>query len=172
MRENARPVFLWADESHFFASKYDQEFQSTARSSRACTVYLTQNLPNYLTKLGDRNAVDSFLGNLQTKIFHANGDAVTNEWAANLFAKTWQMRQSSNISTNKDGKFFSSVTGTSSSVNTSEALEYQVLPHDFTTLRKGGPANDLQVDGIIFQGGRTWNRSKQNYLYTSFLQNL
>ena len=41
-----RPVFLFADESQFFVNQYDALFQSTARSSRACTVYLTQNLPD------------------------------------------------------------------------------------------------------------------------------
>jgi hypothetical protein len=40
----SRPVFLWADECQFFLSDYDNEFQSTARSAKACTVYLTQNL--------------------------------------------------------------------------------------------------------------------------------
>jgi hypothetical protein len=49
-----RPVFLWADESQFFVNSYDALFQSTARSSRACTVYLTQNLPSYF--LGFRRA--------------------------------------------------------------------------------------------------------------------
>ncbi len=169
--QNSRPVFLWADESQFFISKYDQVFQTTARSSRAATVYLTQNLPNYLTTLGNRDIVDSFLGNLQTKIFHSNGDAVTNEWAANIFAKNWQTRTSQNQSINRDGDwFFSKVTGKSSSINSSESLEYTVLPYEFTKLRKGGHHNNLKVDAYIFQGGRIWQSSGANYILTSFSQ--
>ena len=51
-----RPVFLWADESQFFVNSYDALFQSTARSSRACTVYLTQNLPSYFSAFGGQNS--------------------------------------------------------------------------------------------------------------------
>jgi hypothetical protein len=172
--KNPRPVFLWADESQYFITSYDQKFQTTARSSRACTVYLTQNLPNYLAALGGVNArakTDSFLGNLQTKIFHANGDSVTNTWAADLISKTWQYRTSYNKSVSKDdGSFFPEVTGRQESINTSESLEYQVLPHLFTTLRKGGHANKLMVDATIFQGGRLWNHTGKNYIISSFSQ--
>lgn len=40
VEETTRPCFLWADEYQLFISAYDAEFQSTARSSRACTVYV------------------------------------------------------------------------------------------------------------------------------------
>jgi hypothetical protein len=83
--QKIRPVFLWADESQFFVNSYDSLFQSTARSSRACTVYLTQNLPSYLAAFSGANSraeAEAFLGNLQTKIFHANGDPSTNTTAA------------------------------------------------------------------------------------------
>jgi len=70
---NTRPVFLWADESQFFCNSYDVLFQTTARSARVATVYLTQNIPNYHLALGgSRRAepfVESLLGNLNTKIF-------------------------------------------------------------------------------------------------------
>jgi hypothetical protein len=45
--DDLRPVFIWADEAHYFATAYDQIFQTTARASRACTVYLTQSYSNY-----------------------------------------------------------------------------------------------------------------------------
>jgi hypothetical protein len=54
--QTIRPVFLWADESQFFANSYDALFQSTARSSRACTVYLPQNLPSYFAAFGGANS--------------------------------------------------------------------------------------------------------------------
>ena len=101
---HTRPTFLLADEYQFFTSRYDPEFQSTARSSRAATVYLTQNLPTLYAQLPGRDpksAAESLLGNFQTKIFHANTDAVTNQYAADLIGKTPQRRASANWSVNE-----------------------------------------------------------------------
>ena len=73
------PVFLFVDESQNFITEYDMQFQATARSTMACTVYLTQNLANYYAEMGGENPkyrVDSFVGNLQTKIWHANSDPI------------------------------------------------------------------------------------------------
>jgi hypothetical protein len=91
----SRPVFLWADECQFFLSEYDNEFQSTARSSRACTVYLTQNLSGIYSSIGGKHpehAADALLGNLRTKIFHSNDNRTTNQWAADTIGKDVQIR--------------------------------------------------------------------------------
>jgi type IV secretory pathway TraG/TraD family ATPase VirD4 len=169
--QHPNPVFLWADESQYFVTSHDQLFQTTARSARACTVYLTQNLSNYYAALGGestRAEADSLLGNLQTKIFHANGDHVTNTWAADLFAKSWQFR--GNFSSSRS--FMPGQDGMSSQQGSgvSQTLEWDVIPQEFTTLRKGGPQNDLNVDALIFQGGRIWGATGSNCLRTSFLQ--
>jgi hypothetical protein len=47
-----RPVFLWADEAQYFVNSYDSDFLSTCRGSRACAVFLSQNLPTYYAKMG------------------------------------------------------------------------------------------------------------------------
>ena len=162
---NHRPVFLWADESQYFITAYDREFQSTARSSRACTVYLTQNLPNYYAELGgekNKAEADAFLGNLQTKIFHANGDHTTNSWAADLFAKSWQLRGNTHTGY--------SAGGASAGQGASESLEYDVLPQQFSTLRKGGPDNNFAVEALIFQGGRVWSATGKTFIRTFFNQ--
>lgn len=99
--EGARPVFLWADECQFFINAYDAEFQSTARSSRACTVYLTQNLSgmyHYIGGTHPEHTADSLLGNFQTKIFHANTDHRTNQWAADMIGKEVQFRRNFSLS--------------------------------------------------------------------------
>jgi len=152
-----RPVFLWADESQFFASSYDASFQSTARSSRACTVYLTQNLPSYHATFGGPNAhaeVNAFLGNLQTKIFHGNGDHTTNQWASNTIGQTKQVDISGGMSEGVNAK------GTAGHMNQNASgsmkLENLVQPQEFTMLRTGGPESGFKVDSIIFQGGRRW----------------
>ena len=92
-----RPVFLWADESQFFVSEYDAEFQSTARSSRTSTVYLTQNINAYEHAIGGTTAhatVRAFLGNLRTQIFHQNTNLDTNQYAAELVGRQMHWRQS------------------------------------------------------------------------------
>ncbi|MBK7683861.1 MAG: TraM recognition domain-containing protein [Bacteroidetes bacterium] len=82
------PVFLWCDEAQYFVNPYDQIFLTTARSSRTATVFLSQNISNYFAVMGSgsdaKARVDSLMGNLCTKIFHANSDAVTNDYASQL----------------------------------------------------------------------------------------
>lgn len=165
VEENPRPVFLWVDEAQNFATEYDMQFQATARSSRACTVYLTQNLPNYYAEMGgdhSKHRVDSLVGNLQTKIFHANSDPTTNEFAANVIGKTWQRRDNSGMSFG--GQSFNVSEGQS------EVYDYEVIPQIFTKLRKGGTANGCIVEGVVFQNGRIWESNRKTYLFTKFKQ--
>lgn len=88
----ARPLFLWADECQFFVSKYDNEFQSTARGSKAATVYLTQSLPALYERMGGRtpeHSAHTLLNNFQTRIFHQNMDMTTNQQAADMVGREW-----------------------------------------------------------------------------------
>lgn len=175
--EDMRPVFLWCDESQNFTSEYDFQFQSTARSARVCTVYLTQNLSNYYATLGagedGKAQADSLLGNLNTKIFHANGDSVTNEWAAELIGRSRQFFINSSQQSPTD--VYSMLFGFGNAAQTtggfSEVMEYEVAPRVFTTLRKGGPANAGLVEGIVFQGGRRFRPSGRSWLKATFQQN-
>ena len=161
---NERPVFLWVDEAQNFASEYDMQFQATARSSRACTVYLTQNMPNYYAEMGGAHSkyrVDSLVGNLQTKIWHANSDPETNLQAAEIIGKSWQTRQGTTTSMGGES------VGVSQSVN--ESFDYDVPPQSFTKLRKGGQLNRFEVEAILFQNGREWS-NQQTHLFTIFNQ--
>lgn len=196
--DTTRPLFLWVDESQTFISPYDAEFQSTARSSRVATVYLTQNLPNYYNKVGGRNphdTVDALLGNFQTKIFHANGDPRTNQWAADLIGKSvqWRMNVGTNINDSfSEGDSFGTSTNRSPEGKTShgsnsgrnhsrsesqgrswgasQVVDYQVQPGQFSTLKKGGTANAGRVEGVIFQGGRMWNHTRSTWMPCEFQQ--
>lgn len=170
----ARPVFLWGDESQFFVNSYDALFQSTARSARASTVYLTQNLPSYFSAFGGQNArsdAESFLGNLQTKIFHANGDPSTNNWAADSIGKTRQAQFYGGISEGMAGR-----ASANQSAGGSMVVEFLVQPQEFTMLRTGGPESDFKVDSIVFQGGRRWlavrkgEKTAQNHIRPQFPQ--
>ena len=158
--------FLWADEAQFFAVPQDAEFQSTARSARVATVYLTQNIGAYHHQL-NQSETHSILGNLQTKLFHANGDPMTNHWAADLFSKSWQPRSTSTTSTS-EGE-----TGGprhSKNYSSSDSLDFEVLPREFTSLKKGGPDHGWCVEAIAFQGGRVWNATQKNHIKVDFRQ--
>jgi len=158
------PVFLWVDEAQNFVTEYDMQFQATARSTMACTVYLTQNLPNYYAEMGGEHSkyrVDSLVGNLQTKIWHANSDPMTNENAAEVIGKSWQTRQTSGE--NYGAQNFSMSEGKN------ESFDYDVPPQTFTKLKKGGMKNNKIVEAIVFQNGRVWNNLR-TFLFTTFKQ--
>lgn len=126
-----RPVFLWADEAQYFVSKDDADFQSTCRGSRACTVYLSQNLPTYYAMVPEQNGVhrvQQLLGNFATKIFHNNSCTETNKWAADMLGRAPQRRASyseNEGSTRSYGQNYSESKGggTNSGSNTSYSAQ-------------------------------------------------
>lgn len=147
IKKNGRPVFIWADEAQLFLHEFDAIFQSTARSSRIATVYISQNLPNYYANMGGAKAdykVKSFLGTLGTKIFHANSDFVTNQYSSDLIGDGMfeELSRSTNI-------------GESVSASRSQSIKFdkKMRPEYFAQLRTGGPKNDFKVEGIIHLQG-------------------
>jgi hypothetical protein len=164
--EAGPPVFLWADEAQYFVTSEDMLFQQTARSKRAATVYLTQNLPNYYAMLdgkGGTAATESLIGNLQTKIFHANGDPTTNEWAERVFARQRSDVATRSMSHSQDGQ---------GRVNSSYTHHFEpIVPAvEFTNLARGGPDFGNIVQGIVFRGGRPWAATGKNALTAPFPQ--
>jgi hypothetical protein len=154
-----RPAFQWADEAQYFITPEDAGFQQTARSAMVATVYLTQNLPNYYAAIGE-NATHSFLGNLQTKVFHANGEPSTNEWAERVFGNERQ------------GFVTEPISGRAAST---QAHSYSpVIPAiRFTELQKGGTTNAQgisRVGAMIFQAGRQWCSKGADRHYHEFAQ--
>lgn len=182
------PIFLWADESQLFATSNDAIFQTTARSARVCTVYLTQNIPNYLMAMGgsasDRSATDALLGNFQTVIFHGNADITTNRYASDLIGQKEKTKTSTSVNDGQSLSYQDSMLdalspashdgrseSSGSSTNFALQIEPQVLPMEFTMLKKGGFHNDLEVEAIIFQSGRKWQHNDgSNFIKTNFKQ--
>lgn len=145
--KNGRPVFLWADEAQNFLHEHDAEYQATARSSRISTVYITQNLPNYLANMGGARSdfrVKGFLGTLATKIFHANADMETNRYASELIGDGY-FEDTSKTST-AAGQF-------STSRTRSIKIARIVRPEDFTGLKTGGTRNKAKVEGYMHLQG-------------------
>ena len=163
--KNDRAVFLWADEAQYFATDFDMEFQTTARSSRACTVYITQNLPNYYAQMGRGNHyfVDSLVNNLQTKIWHANSDPLTNKNASEIIGQSWQKVSSTSYAMGP------SLDRQPLHQTVMDTFQYDVDHKVFTRLKKGGPLNDCEVEAVIFQNGRVWSNG-ESYLFTTFKQ--
>lgn len=147
VRRNERPVFLWADEAQNFLHEHDAVYQATARSSRIATVYITQNLPNYYASMRGGKAeyrVKSFLGTLATKIFHANADIETNQYASDLIGKIYYEDLQDGVAIAKDF---------SRSRNRSLILEQAIRPEEFVNLRTGGPLNHFAVSAVIHKQG-------------------
>lgn len=159
------PVFLWADESQHFITKYDAVFQMTSRSARAMAVHLTQSLPNLYSAM-TRNEADALLANLATRIWHRNSCTITNTAAADTIARTRQLRWNSGTSTSDGADGEPHVSRT---VGGADTVEHQLLPGEFQALRSGGPPNQGLVDGIVYQNGRLWSTGK-NYLHVTFPQ--
>jgi hypothetical protein len=147
-----RPVFLWADEAHNFVSNFDAEYQAVARSAGGCTVYLTQNRESYRRVLGNADAVDSLLGNLQAKLFCQNSGE-TNEWAAKLLGERWINVTSTNVGHARTEDIHAHGGNQTSGVTRSEQRRYFVEPARFTTLKRGGAAHNFQVQSIVYNGG-------------------
>jgi hypothetical protein len=168
-----RPLFIWADECQHFTSRYDALFQATARSSRAASVYLTQNYPSLSAALGGgsegRAMTDSLLGNMGTKIFHANSDRETNQLASDLVGKRLQSLRSfgsgSSLSLGGQASF-----GASTNRGRSESMDLEIQPMELSMLRKGGPENAHASDALVFQNGRLWTRTGRTWQKVAFRQ--
>lgn len=167
-KDSTRPVFLFVDECQYFSLPYDVQFQTTARSSRVCTVLATQNLPNLFIGYG-RDGAKSLVGNLQTKFFCQNGDGETNKWASEHVGQHIERRYSKNLSDNSSVGGGKITSGKGFSEGWSEHKDFKVKPDVFTDFRKGGVDNKCEIDFIVWQPGRKFNNGK-NFIQSFFKQ--
>jgi hypothetical protein len=161
--KNPRFSFFFCDEFQELVTERDAEFFATARSSRICSIVLTQTISGYYAVLGGesgRYKTEAMLGALTTQIFHATSGE-TARYASALFAKSFQTRMN-----------FSSSRGhhDNSSGGGSEALESKVLEAELTQVAKGGPENNWCTEAIVFQGGKTWKATGDTMLWVTFRQ--
>ncbi|MFT3793640.1 type IV secretory system conjugative DNA transfer family protein [Flavobacterium sp.] len=164
IKVNERPLFLWADEAQNFLHEHDADYQATARSSRIATVYISQNLPNYHANMGGAKSkfkVESFLGTLATKIFHANADVETNRYASELIGDEYY--EETSRSATAAGNF-------SSSRTRSLKIDRAVRPEAFVRLKTGSPTNNFKVEAFLHIQGDAF-KDNQNFSKVSFDQN-
>jgi hypothetical protein len=160
-----RPVFLWVDEAQNFITKSDAEYQAVARSAGGCTVYLTQNRESFRRVLGNDDAVDSLLGNLQAKFFCQN-TGHTSEWAANLLGERWIHITSTNVGRSHGENVQRPNESThNANVTRAEQRRYFVEPSRFTTLKRGGPLHGFHVECIVYLGGHLFQNGNESLPY-------
>ena len=160
--EAPKPAFLFADEFHNLINpNYDQLFQATARESLAITVYITQSLPSIIGAFGTENPENrakSMIANLGLKVFCANSDYDTNEFASQMIGQ--HFIDVSSISIDKDKNANRSY---------SQQLQWKVPPEHFFLLKTGGPKNKYTVESILVKAGKQWSNG-ENYLPAEFNQ--
>jgi type IV secretory pathway TraG/TraD family ATPase VirD4 len=183
--KKTRPVFIFADESQFFLNSADADLLSTARSSKTCVVYITQDLPTYYAKLGSnaRDVAESLLSKFGTRIFHANSSRETNQAASDLIGKVEKFHVTQTRSKGRTAGAGGSrqehgggYNGqASAAINTGEStagyLDYEVPPDYFATkLRTGSKKHRHRVDGIVVRNARTWKSTNRHWMKAEFRQ--
>ena len=162
-----RPTFVFADECQHFITKRDAEFVTTSRSAGCCNIYLTQNRPNLIERLGE-SAVDGFLGCFSTKIFHQNADGKTNEWAADSIAKILQTRTSTSTNYNVGGA--RGGPGGGGGTSQQQVMDHEVTPREFQDLARGGEHMNYVVTALLFRSGHVFASNRKTYLEVAFNQ--
>ena len=171
--DNTRPVFMFVDEAQNFFTEYDAVFQQTARSSRVATVLLSQNINNFYSHLGgDNNArylFDSLAGNLNTRIFHANGDNLTNEWASKMFG-SWDKPISSTSATTNPHHTLNPFEGQPPTFGHGMTTRREPLvpPEDFAKLRSGNTKNGFNADAYVYRVGSVFSQTGLPFTKTVF----
>lgn len=163
--DSRRPVFIWEDEGQNFIINQDNEFQAVCREYRAAKVLITQNLNNLYARFGGgdyaRTKVDALLANINTKIFHANGDQTTNKWASDYFGDFDKIRiETSKTEQSHPGfnpimdwlmrRFKKPVASHSERIS----REPIIRPQDFMGLQRGEPGNGYVNHAFVSQIGR------------------
>lgn len=177
-----RPVFLWEDEAQNFMIDFDAKFQPVAREYRVASVKISQNISNFYARFGGgdsaRTKVDAILGSLNTKIFHANGDMVTNEWASRLIGSEMKPNVSTSTTPAPAYTGMNPVEGLIHWVNSKPTVttnqgvirEPCVHPHEFTGLQVGSKENGYETFAVVTQVGRIFPESQKSYTGMTFQQ--
>lgn len=151
------PCMIFSDECQYFLTKHDPLFQSTSREYRACSIYITQNLPNMYLQLGGELGKTRFralVGNLGTKIFHANSDPETNQYCSELMGKEWVYSNSHSESYGESLSF---------NQGQSQTMQYIVSPSEFSKLKTGGPDNNFVAEAYVHRQGKIFQSTGSNY---------
>ena len=140
-------------------------------------------LPTYTATLGDDDAAKALVAKFQTRIFHANTDMVTNQYAAGIVGKTTRYNTSQNVTDGRNsgtgGNVGEQEGGYSggSGINRARSRgfsSYQdlILPPEYfgQQLRTGGPKHRLRTDAILLRAAGLFRATKSNWIKAEFRQ--
>ena len=175
-----RPLVIYADEAHGHLSSFDADFLRLARETRCVSFYMTQSVSNlYETFGGDRAAeakTHAILGALNTKIFHANGDQTTNEYASELIGTEQKTVTETSKTPSQYGgfdplkRFLHRITSQPSVTTSGKTIREAIIqPCEFSDLQPGGPEHDWVAEAVLTQVGRTFSNGKR-FLKVGFKQ--
>jgi len=154
-----RRAFLWCDEAQAFTTPHDTEFAAVCRSSGGCIVYLTQQREGIRRVLRSDDATENLLANLQTKFFCQNTGA-TNHWAANLIGERHVKITSTSIG--RSGQPGSDIGQAEAQgqagIQRSEQKRHFLESSAFQRLRRGAPANNFEVEAVVYCGGKLFSQ--------------
>ncbi len=150
-RTERSPTFLWADEAQNFVDTGDDAFQATCRSSCCATVFLTQNYPGLVERLGSTGA-DKLVGNLTTKVFHRNECAKTRQWASEQVGCRLRQQHSETIAPGESGRI----------VSQTMRLDREPIfqPEHFNGLSSGTASSGYLVEAIVLYPRGPFNESR------------
>ena len=164
LESSPHPVVLHIDEFQHLISEHDALFMSTARSSRAGCLLMTQNVSGLYAHVGGAaqlasHKVTSMLALANHKFFLAQNDATTNEFASKMIGQGLQQLGNASVD-------FEQMKG---SAGSNEQFLPQVMPNEFTMLRRGGAAHDHLVEAVVTATGKRFSNGR-NFLVTRFKQ--
>jgi hypothetical protein len=146
---------MFIDEASFLMSRMDVYTHMVCRSSAIVPFLLMQNI---LTISGDEfgeqlpgSKTLGFLGLIGTKIFLANNETLTNNYAADLIGKEYQYIDSWNAGTSDQHDH--------AGFGGSKQLVHLVEPITFTQLLRPDGEQPL-AEGIVHLSGRNFNATK------------
>jgi hypothetical protein len=153
---------IWADEFQYVLTESDVLTATVSRESLLTTVALTQNIPALVSVLGGGDKamklVDAWASNNVLKFFCCNSDKMTNTYASELCGSHWRTMLSGSA---KPEAFdpVSEMMGlpTQHGFHMSQQWFPEVPVETFARLKKGGKANNCEVECIIYMGGRKWS---------------
>lgn len=169
IKDDSRPVVLWADEAQEVFSRFDGQFQRTARGYRCITVYLSQTYSNYMEKLGGgegaRAAIDVLLANLKNRFFGTNSNHETNQWAQREIGTGRQLLFSENSGTSWNPFGGQILPSFNQGSGQSETFSHIIQDSAFTTLAPvtrppHQPEFIVQRAGEPFSNGKTFMKTK------------
>jgi hypothetical protein len=150
-------TFLFQDEFSFLMHRLDPHFHAVCRGSAVMPVCITQNILSIASEeFGEQHPGSKtlgFLGLFGTKIFLANNETLTNEYAANQIGKEFRFIEGWNAGENHR-QHHTGVSG-------NKQLVHLIEPIEFTRLVKPDGDNPI-AEGVVYLSGRSFNQTQTN----------